>query len=452
MLPGRNLTRGGRWLLRWTVTEVDVLEQSHEFGRELRRRRLAAELSLERLGKLVHYSKGQLSKVERGLKPPTPELARLCDTHLKAGGGLADLVPHQAPAARNVPDSSQDGEVWLMRLGKNGSSSFQRMDRRQVIAAGASSFLAMGVDGIRLSAEAGGMSLVDASRALFVQFRQLGQTAGPGAVLPPLIAQTHSLEQLAARSGPRARRELLILASRYAEYTGWMAQESGNDEAALWWTDRAVALATACEDHGLATYGLVRRALISLFGGDVARAIALAEAARDSDAPPRVQGLAAQKLAQSHAVAGDHTACMRSLDHARELLALDAREQDAPVIGTSQLTDVVSMFTGWCLYELGRPQQAAETLDQETAKLPQHALRSRSRYGVRMALAHATAGEIDHACELTHGLLDTIGLVHSATIGTDLRRLARVLGRHPRNHSVRSLNPDLSAVLTTTTA
>ncbi|MGW5442675.1 helix-turn-helix domain-containing protein [Streptomyces asiaticus] len=452
MLSGRNLTRGGRWLLRWTVTEVDVLEQSHEFGRELRRRRLAAELSLERLSKLVHYSKGQLSKVERGLKRPTPELARLCDTQLKAGGALADLVPNQAPAARGVPDPHQDGEVWLMHLGKNGSSSFQQMDRRQVIAAGASSFLAMGVDGIRLSAEAGGMSLVDASRALFVQFRQLGQAAGPGAVLPPLIAQTHSLEQLASRCGARARRELLVLASRYAEYTGWMAQESGNDEAALWWTDRAVALATAGEDRGLATYGLVRRALISLFRGDLKQAVELAEAARDSEAPPRIRGLAAQKLAQSHAVAGDHTSCMHSLDQARELLAVDTVDHEAPVIGTSQLTDVVSMFTGWCLYELGRPRHAAETLSQETAKLPGHALRSRSRYGVRLALSHAAAGDIDHACALTRDLLGSVSLVQSATISADLRRLTRVLGRHPRNAAVRSLSPDLSTVLTATAA
>ncbi|MFD7895023.1 helix-turn-helix domain-containing protein [Streptomyces sp. NPDC059743] len=49
-----------------------MLDQTNSFGRELRRRRLAASLSLEQLGKLVHYSKGQLSKVERGLKRPTP--------------------------------------------------------------------------------------------------------------------------------------------------------------------------------------------------------------------------------------------------------------------------------------------------------------------------------------------------------------------------------------------
>ncbi len=33
-----------------------------------------------------------------------------------------------------------------------------------------------------------------------------------------------------------------LLRARYAEYAGWMWQESGNDGAALWWTDKAVEM------------------------------------------------------------------------------------------------------------------------------------------------------------------------------------------------------------------
>ncbi|KOG85245.1 XRE family transcriptional regulator, partial [Streptomyces varsoviensis] len=127
-------------------------EQPYEFGRELRRRRLAAEWSLERLGQSVHYSKAQLSKVERGLKRPTPELSRLCDTALGAGGALAALVPDR-PAMTGRPGSDprhngprhddahhdnahHDDEVWLMRLGKDGTGSFRPMNRRRVLTAG----------------------------------------------------------------------------------------------------------------------------------------------------------------------------------------------------------------------------------------------------------------------------------------------------------------------------
>ncbi len=75
------------------------------------------------------------------------------------------------------------------------------------------------------------------------------------------------------------------------------------------------------------------------------------------------------------------------------------------------------------------------------------ALRTQARYGVRRALAHATAGEIDHACALTRALLAALTTVDSATITADLHKLARVLTRHSRNASVRELMPDLGMSL-----
>jgi transcriptional regulator with XRE-family HTH domain/tetratricopeptide (TPR) repeat protein len=409
---------------------------------------MAARLSLQQLGQRVHYSKSQLSKVERGIKRPTPELARLCDTVLDARGSLARLVPaqHSQPP---LPAPGNDDEVWLMQLRKDGSSSFQPVTRRDLIAAGAASVLTVySGDPRSLPPDhMGAETLVDASRMLFAQFRRLGQASGPVSVLPPLIAQTHSLEQLAARSGPRVRRDLLLLASRYAEYAGWMAQECGDEAAAIWWTERAVQLAAAGADTGLAAYAQVRRSLISLYRGDVSHAAQLATHALESDAPLRVRGLAAQHLAQARAVEGDYDACMRSLDLARDLLERDAADPVQPVLGASHVPDVVSMFTGWCLHDLGRPQQAAALLDTETARIAPHAFRTRARYGVRRALAHAAAGELEHACRVAADLLPSVRLIHSSTVLADLRRLSHTLGRHARHRSVRALIPDLSDTL-----
>ncbi|WP_381563092.1 helix-turn-helix domain-containing protein [Streptomyces eurythermus] len=421
-------------------------EHWQDFGRELRRRRIAAGLSLQQLGQRVHYSKSQLSKVERGLKRPTAELARLCDSALGAGGELTRLVAVPDPQPPS-PNSGNDDEVWLMQLRKDGSGSFQRLRRRDLIAAGAASVLTLQTSvpqpALPRLEETG--AVVDASRLLFEQLRRLGQAAGAAHVLPPLIAQTHSLEQLAVASGPRGRKELLVLASRYAEYAGWMAQESGDEAAALWWTDRAVQLASAGADKALAVYAQVRRSLISLYRGDIAESMELAGYALESEAPSRVRGLAAQHLAQGRAVNGDHTGCMRSLDRARELLAQAAMDPTQPVLGASNLPDVVSMFTGWCLYDLGRPRQAAAILDAETARIPEHALRTRTRYGVRLALAHASAGDLDQACHITTELLPTSRLISSATVQADIRRLCRTLGRHSRNAAVRELLPELTA-------
>jgi len=431
---------------------VEAVQPSARFGQELRRRRLAAGLSLTELARAVHYSKGQLSKVERGLKAPSRDLARLCDTALGAGGALVALLPGR-PAGEQAPEpEGGDEEVWLMQLSADGPSWFQPVGRRQMMAAGAASVVRLGTSGVPgppSGAESG--KLLEASRSLFDHYRRLGQTVGPEFLLPVLIAQTHTLRELSNRVGSRTRRELLALGSRYAEYVGWLVQETGNEQAALWWTQRAVDLAAAGGDRDLGGYALVRRALVTLYREDAEQTVSLAQRAQDGKLPPRIRGLAAQREAQGHAIAGDHSACMRSLDRARALLARHAPDSDAPVIGTMHLPDPVTMITGWCLYDLGRPREAAAIMDEQLVRVPSHALRTQVRYGVRRALAHAAAGEIDHACDLTAHLLGGAATVNSATIAADLRRLARVLGRHPRNPSVRALAPELGTALQITT-
>ncbi|MFF4198955.1 transcriptional regulator [Nonomuraea sp. NPDC001831] len=313
---------------------------------------------------------------------------------------------------------------------------------------GVAASVGMNIGHPKTASPAGDATLLAASRTLFDNYRQLGQAAGPGALLPALIAQTHSLRELSARTGAHTREGLLRLASRYAEYTGWMMQEAGNDQGALWWTRHAVELAAAGGDHDLAAYGHVRHALVTLYRDDAAQTLDLARQAQHSKLPTRIRGLAAQREAQGHALAGDYDACMRSLDRARALLTTPASQSDGPpIIGTTNLPDPVAMITGWCLYDLGRPGEAAEVMSGQMALVPPHALRTRVRYGMRRALAHAMAGELEHACDLAERLLPAAATVDSATITMDMRALARTLARHPKNAAVRRVSPELSTVL-----
>ncbi|MPY59200.1 helix-turn-helix transcriptional regulator [Streptomyces spongiae] len=438
-----------------------MLKQPQVFGPELRRLRLAAGLTLTQLASFVHYSKGQLSKIETGRKRPTPEFARLCDVALDAGGALAALVPVDPRRTRSsVPDeegsmSPPDPYAHHVPEGHPDGSPSGAPSRRQMMAAGAASVLGLRpaehaplppVPSVPLEAD----SLTSAYRELLGQYRRIGQMSPPGTLLPALAEQTRALQALSARSDARTGRNLLALSARFAEFTGWMAQEAGDDTAALRWTDHAVDLATASGDEHLAQYALVRRALVSYYRGAAAETIDLVDAAPSDRLPPRIRGLAAQRRAQGHALNGDYDACMRGLDQARDLLARAAAEPstaDAPVLGTTHLDDPVSMITGWCLLDLGRPGQAAAVLDQQCARLPSGALRTRARYGARRALAHAMAGEIDHACELTADLLTASTSVGSATIATDLRRLSRALSRHSSRPACRAVAPQLTAAL-----
>jgi transcriptional regulator with XRE-family HTH domain len=424
------------------------------FGSELRRMRMEAGLSLAQFGRRLHYSKGYLSKIETGRKSPSAELARMCDTELKANGALISLLeqPTVVPSSDTPPLEvvTDDGEVWLMNLGADGAGWFRPMSRRDALAVSASSMAGFALSARGLSATAKEPTALAAFRSLFDHYRSLGQTASPGVVLPPVIAQTRVLGVLASEAPARTRDALLNLGARFAEYAGWMAQESGDEKAALWLTDRAVTMAEAGDDRDLAVYALIRRALVTLYRDDALQTVALARQAQaHTGTPPRIRGLAAQREAQGHALAGDHDACMRSLDRARELLGAPGDGTAAPVLGPTNVPDSVAMVTGWCLYELGKPKEASVILDAEVARIRPEALRSRARYGVRQALAHAAAGEIDHACALTTPLLGITSVVSSATITSDLRRLARTLSRRHRDPAVRALYPALTAALET---
>lgn len=434
------------------------MQRSLPFGPALRRRRLAAGLSLSQLSQRVHYSKAQLSKVERGLKPASADLARLCDATLEAGGELTSLLPGDADGTELpiTKDEEQEEEVWLMHLSANGPSWFRPMDRRSVMstgAAGAAAFVGLGTGPARSATAHGGdpagLTLLESARALFDQYRCLGQTARPEVVLPALIAQTHSLRELSARTGPRSRNALLRLASRYAEYVGWLVQETGNDRGALWWTDRAVELASEGGDTDLAAYAVVRRGLITLYRRDGRQTVQLARQAQSGALPPRIRGLALQREGQGHAMTGEHAASMRCLDRARELLARDQADGSAPVLGTSTVRDPISLATAWCLYDLGRPQRAARILEREVRHIPRHALRARTRFGARLALAYASAGEIDRACALAHDLVEATGAIESATVRTDIVRLSEVLTRYHNSDAVRAFAPQLTAFLAT---
>ncbi|BDM71683.1 transcriptional regulator [Streptomyces nigrescens] len=424
-----------------------MAQPSTEFGEELRKRRLEAGLSLTALSGAVHYSKAQLSKVERGIKAPSRDLVRLCDAALGADGALISLVTQ---AAADTPVEPVPGQVneedWIMQLSPDGPNRFQPMGRREVVSAGVASLMTWRSDGAGQASTAAGAGMLEASRSLFTHYRRLGQTVEPGLLLPVLIAQTHTLRELSAQADAATRRQLLALGSRYAEYVGWLVQETGDERAALWWTQRAVDLAAAGGDQALAGYALVRRALVTLYRDDAEQTIALARRAQSGTLPPRIRGLAAQREAQGHALAGDLHACLCALERARTLLARPHDGSDEPVIGTMHLPDPVSMVTGWCLVDLGRSREASEELDRQLALVGQDAVRTRVRYGVRRALAYASAGEIDHACALTTPLLDGVAAVRSATVTTDLQRLARVLARHSDQPSVRRLWPRLGTL------
>ncbi|MFI0904289.1 helix-turn-helix domain-containing protein [Streptomyces sioyaensis] len=94
-------------------------QPSAEFGEELRKRRLDAGLSLTALSAAVHYSKAQLSKVERGmgftdgdarrtmLAKQIADIIKTQDRHETA----EELLSRFDPPASYAPDNDASDET-----------------------------------------------------------------------------------------------------------------------------------------------------------------------------------------------------------------------------------------------------------------------------------------------------------------------------------------------------
>jgi hypothetical protein len=269
----------------------------------------------------------------------------------------------------------------------------------------------------------------------------------PTVVLEPLVAQVRTVHALAQENPEPARSRLLLLAARIAEYTGWLSQEAGNEQAALSWTRYAGELGRAGGDREIASYVLVREAGLALYRQDPITTIELAQQAQHGRVSARTLGLAARREAQGHALAGDRDGCERALDRAAELLDKSTVDTRAYSVLGSTAPDPLGLARGWALADLGMPSEAAALLDRELARLPATSRRTRARFGARRSLAYALAGEIDQSCLTLAETIDDAAHVDSATIRMDLRELSRTLSRWRNHGTVKEIFPELSRVL-----
>ncbi|MFJ6480324.1 MULTISPECIES: helix-turn-helix domain-containing protein [unclassified Streptomyces] len=421
-----------------------------DFGAELRRRRNESEKSLVQLAGEVHISKSYLSKIERGLATPSGRIARSLDVKLHAKGELAALLAPGSAEERNgdlPPSPHLDAAPWSFLLYDGGEGDFTSHGPLAEPPGRAPAVVAHSVitPGSQGALEE---SVLPVFHTLFHAYRRLGQLSGPGAVIPLSTAATATLRGLGRGTSRAHRGAALRLAARFAEYTGWMWQEAGDDRAAQCWTDHAAGLAEAGGDQELVAYALLRRAELALYRDDSLATVELARAAGARARGPRIKALAAQREAQGHALLGDEDACRRALDRGADLVHEPwARADGAPALGGTHLPDLTAFVTGWCLRELGRPEQAVALLDTGRDAIAPHAARARARHSARLALALIDAGEVERGCAVAESAARDVMTTDSATVRTDVRQLRSVLTSRSRRAVVRDVLPVIAASL-----
>ncbi len=323
----------------------------------------------------ANVSEGQICNLESGLRNPTPAVAAACDAAFGTGGELVELAG----------------------AGRRGAQAEGVVEAGPVVAG--------------------------YERVLW-ELKDIGRSTGPRFV----TASMKSITRILTDAGPHAvgeqRAELWLLASKFAEYTGWMAQEAGNPAEALRWTNLAVRWGARGGDETVAAYALVRKAFIAQHRGDTDATIAFAEqAAGHPAANPVIRAHAARRAAQGHARRGDAGACWEALDRFRSHAA-EAIGDRTPHWGPRIENGNPQLIEASCMLSLRRFEPAAALFTAELrhrSAVPADS-NSQARFVVRQATALAGVGRLDEACQIVEATLPVIKRIDSATVRAELGR------------------------------
>lgn len=374
------------------------------------------------------------------------------------GWSSADLRAELALAAEHLgvklaSDASLRVLISRWENGRAEPEPVNRMLLQEVFGLDAAA-LGFAQDDAGTRADVTGLVAYTASRsgptdALLEYFdRQLGEhvrfdnLAGPNFVLATAQAQLGQVEQLAANGAT----ELARLAARFAEFTGWLQQDVGNDAEALRLTSRAVDFAEMAGDGELTTYNRMRKANVLTSAAELPLAASTAKRALD-DATDRYPQLVPVCLRQSALTAArmrDESSARAAIEHAVNLT--NAAVNGADAMTAYCTTSYVQMEAALCLLVLRLPAAAEEACQKALAVWPEGLDRDRTLCLARRAVALVDLREFDEACRTAMLALDGVRSAPSGRALHMLRVITTRLRPLSRNASVRELTEALAEV------
>ncbi|MFB6814736.1 helix-turn-helix domain-containing protein [Streptomyces sp. NPDC056347] len=346
-----------------------------DFGVVLATLRARRGWSVRESARRANVSEGQICNLESGARNPTPAVAAACDAAFGTGGKLVELAGGCRRGARAGDAVDADPVI----------AGYERVLR---------------------------------------ELRDIGRSTGPRFVTASMKSITRVLTDAGSHAADEQRSRIWLLASRFAEYTGWMAQEAGNPAEALRWTNLAVRWGTQGGDETVAAYALVRRAFIAQHRGDTDAAIQFADrAAGHPAANPVIRAHAARRAAQGHARRGDARACGEALERFRSHAA-EGADGRTPHWGPRIENGNPRLIEASCMLSLRRFEQAADLFAAEHRCRPTSPSdsNSRARFAVRQATALAGTSRLDDACQIIEATLPVIKRIDSATVRVELIR------------------------------
>lgn len=437
----------------------------HYLGDKMRTWRKQRRLSLGWLSNSVRYDPSYMARVERGEQRPSPELVAAYDAALGAGGGLvglhaeitrgatvADLVsghvanrgPHvakdpvalasdgdtQAPSVEglSVPVRTNDGRIIFVSLSRRALLGALGTGAAVSAAPGLSSATDSPQNAASPLSSPNPIEHLEATRRVLIDNDNL---FGPHQAIPIARRQISAIKALRTERRGADRKRLLQLHARYAEMCGWLYQDIGDFRSAQNWMREGLEVSHMAGDPDITAFTLARR---SQLAGDMRdpAAVDMAEAAENLATPgSRLAGVAATYIAHGYALRGDSLESQRAYDHAHQIREKMDPDPDS-TLGIWLDATYIEVQRAHSLAELGEYSGAANGFRVAIQQLSATYHRDRGVYLARESVAHARAGDAEHAVDVGIQALRIGVETGSDRITRELVQLETELGRWRR--------------------
>ncbi|MGM9335623.1 helix-turn-helix domain-containing protein [Streptomyces murinus] len=266
-------------------------------------------------------------------------------------------------------------------------------------------------------------------KSIFVQHAQAEPLVGPRFLVPAVQGQVPLIEELCKEATGPQRDDVVRVGARYAEFLGWLHQDSGDSQSAMLWTNRALDYASELTDPALSAYVFQRRSNIAAEAGQAGYAVGLANSALNEarKLPRQVRAVSLRARANAHALLGHADECWRTLDEARELA--DAGAGEGSDLASYCSVQYIDMEAATCALALGRPEEAVTTLEKSLSQWPPEQQRDKGLCLARLATGYALIEDIESAYNVAFEAAAIAQATGSARILAELGRVQRHLSR-----------------------
>ncbi|RKN39440.1 MFS transporter [Streptomyces hoynatensis] len=258
----------------------------------------------------------------------------------------------------------------------------------------------------------------------------------------PLLLGSYSDE--VGRSLFRATAELTRLA-------GWMAFDTGQQEAAQRYYIQALRLARAAADVPLGGYVLASMSLQATYRGFAEEGVDLAQAALERNrqwATARTRSFFHLVEARALAKAGDAAGCGHALAAAESWLERAREGDDDPGWLDFYAHDRLAADAAECYIDLKVPGQVRRFTEQALSEPTEEFVRSHGLRLVVAAVAELESGNLDAACAVGSRALEVAGRISSARTTDYVRDLLHRLAPYEHEPLVKELQERARTVLT----